>query len=323
MTDIADENILEEELYKAAYNRYKESAEEKLAGYLPEVDERSGVLRDAMLYSLEAGGKRLRPVLLLAACESVGGDIKKALPFACAIEFIHTYSLIHDDHPSMDNDDLRRGKPTNHKIFGDDIAILAGDGLLNSAMDVMLEAVIASKASEKDSLVNASYEISRAAGTRGMIAGQTSDVLMTGRRAAKASYIPAAARPEERASMLRYIHRNKTGALIRAAVRAGAILGGADSDALEALTFYAEKLGIVFQIVDDILDVTGDDAMLGKNTGMDEALGKLTYPALFGLEASYAFAADETEAAVKALQSPDARYDFMIKLALDLQKRIS
>lgn len=327
MNNISGKTAAEGSSYKEEYNRLKETAEKYLDAYIPDIDERSGILRDAMKYSVDAGGKRLRPVLLLAACEAAGGDIAEAVPFACAIEFIHTYSLIHDDHPSMDNDDLRRGKPTNHKVFGDDIAILAGDGLLNSGLDIMLEAVLTEKdAYARDRKLTAAYEISRAAGVRGMIAGQTTDVMMTGgglqeHRGRYCRYCEIS--DEEKPDMLRYIHKNKTGALIRAAVRAGAVIGGADDAELEAFTEYAEKVGLVFQIVDDILDVIGDEKKIGKKTGMDAELGKLTYPAVFGLEKSYSYAAEETAAAIAALERCSSATGFLKKLALDLQGRIS
>lgn len=310
----------EEESFSDLYGRLRGITEKALNEYLPKPDPRSGLLYDAMKYSLDAGGKRLRPVLLLAACRAVQGDPADALPFACAIEYIHTYSLIHDDHPSMDNDDLRRGKPTNHRVFGDDIAILAGDGLLNSAMDVMLGAVMDEKEPEKkERKLSAAFEISSAAGACGMVAGQTADVLATGGRMAQRIHLTEDEKPE----FLRYIHRNKTGALIRAAVRAGAIAGGAREEELSALTSYAENTGLVFQIVDDILDVVGEEQTLGKKIGMDAALGKLTYPALFGLEASFRFAQQYTQEAAEALALLGERGEFLRKLTLDLQKRIS
>ncbi len=300
-------------MYGKEYERLKNIVDNELAHRLPEVDAHSSILREAMLYSVKAGGKRLRPVLLLAACELCGGYAQKALPYACAVEFIHTYSLIHDDHPSMDNDDLRRGMPTNHKVFGDDIAILAGDGLLNSAFDVMLGDIIMQGCSSE--LVAAAYEISLAAGTRGMIAGQTADVVMSSQKGVNDD--------SNREEMLKYIHKNKTGALIRAAVRAGALIAKADENTLKALTEYAENLGLTFQIVDDILDVIGDEKTLGKNTGADEQSGKLTYPSLYGLEESKKKAAEVTRRAVNAISGMGEKKEFLIQLALDLQMRIS
>ena len=201
---------------------------------------------------MRAGGKRLRPVLLLAACEFAGGDINRALPYACAIEYIHTYSLIHDDMPEMDNDDLRRGMPTNHKMFGNAMALLAGDGLLSTAFEVMHkdELLYFDDSAKLKRRIRATYEISKYCGCRGMVAGQVADIEAEGKQCSK--------------EMLDYIHINKTAALIMAAVRAGAHLGGADDQMMEALTLYAENLGLAFQIVDDILDVVGDEATLGK-----------------------------------------------------------
>ena len=317
-------------MFNDQYGQLKEAVENRLAEFLPQVEPGSRLLYDAMVYSLNAGGKRIRPVLLLASCMAAGGRMEEAMPFACALEFIHTYSLIHDDHPSMDNDDLRRGKPTNHKVFGDDMAILAGDGLLNSAMDLMLgkiEEAALSPDSEKNLLlrrIQAAREISGAAGVRGMIAGQTADIRPDGIDA-------------DDQSRLIYIHKNKTGALIRAAVRAGALLGGAEGAVLEAFTVYGEQIGIAFQIVDDMLDVTGNAENLGKNTGMDEQMGKLTYPAVYGLTGSRKKAEEATDRARSAMAQPAAAnagasaeteealvYSvFLDHIALDLLNRIS
>ncbi len=312
------------------YAAWKKLVESHLCEFLPEVSERSSVLYEAMEYSLSAGGKRLRPVLLLEACSVCSGDVPHALPYACAIEFIHTYSLIHDDHPSMDDDDYRRGKLTNHKVFGDDIAILAGDGLLNSAFDIMLEAVLEAAAEGRSTqmLVRAAYEISKAAGVRGMVAGQTADVKNTDARrmaqAKDADDIASAMKDVGGDSeMLLYIHRNKTGALIRAAVRAGALIAGASEKQFEILTEYAENLGLAFQITDDILDVVGDEAALGKSTGADERLGKLTYPSVYGIEESRRRLKEVTQKAVSAAESLGEEGSFLGKLAIDLQDRIT
>lgn len=316
-------------MFSEKYDELKKLVEDNLLKYLPETEEENHLLNEAMKYSLEAGGKRIRPVLMLASCRLAGGDLSTAVPYACAIEFIHTYSLIHDDHPSMDNDDLRRGKPTNHKVFGDDMAILAGDGLLNSAMDVMFDDIYACMESDagEEALagrVRAAREISKAAGVRGMVAGQAADV--------RPSSI-GLDDPEK----LRYIQRRKTGALLRAAVVSGGLLGGAGGTRLAALTVYGEQVGAAFQIVDDILDVTGSAGDLGKNTGVDAELGKLTYPAVYGLEQSRKYAAEATEKAVAALDEvsghdPDVdaedavtaeSSDFLKHMALDLLDRIS
>lgn len=255
------------------FNDYKNIADEHLLDFMPSVDERSITVYNAMKYSLEAGGKRLRPVLVLAACDFCGGDIKDALPYAVAMEYIHTYSLIHDDLPCVDNDELRRGKPTNHVIFGEAMATLAGDGLLNSAFEIMLADM---KETEDTALLKrklqASNAIGNAAGCLGMIAGQVSDIEAEGKRVS--------------VEMLDYINRNKTGAIIKAAVQAGAYIGGADPKLFDDLTEYAKALGLAFQIRDDILDVTGTVEELGKNVGHDEETNKSTYPAIFGLEES-------------------------------------
>ncbi len=311
------------------YEFWKKLVESRLCGFLPEIEENSRVLYDAMEYSLSAGGKRLRPILLLEACSVCGGDIRKAMPYACALEFIHTYSLIHDDHPSMDDDDYRRGKLTNHKVFGDDMAILAGDGLLNSAFDIMMEDILSAAAVGGDTkpLMHAAYEISRAAGVRGMIAGQTADVKNTGMRTSREAENKVGSDFSDDhvsdSEMLLYIHKNKTGALIRAAVRAGALIADTSEKNLELLTQYAENLGLAFQITDDILDVVGSEAALGKCTGADESLGKLTYPAVYGIEESRKRLDEVTKKAVSAAESFGDEGAFLAKLAIDLQGRIT
>ena len=313
-------------MFSEKYQQLKQEVEDHLIPFLPVTAPESALLYDSMKYSLEAGGKRIRPVLLLASCLAAGGGLREAMPFACAMEYIHTFSLIHDDHPSMDNDDLRRGRPTNHKVFGDDMAILAGDALFSSAMDVMLETTESCEPGSAYQLrcIRASREISEASGVRGMAAGQAADI--------RPEHIQA-----DDARKLLYIHRYKTGALLRASVRAGAILGAAEPAMLEAFTVYGEQIGIAFQIVDDILDVTGDAASLGKNTGMDEQLGKLTYPSVYGLELSREKAEQATANARLALETvrkgnrnnPDAAEDsagyleFLEQMALDLLNRIS
>ena len=433
------------------FDYLKNMTERSLLRYLPTVEKYSEIIYESMKYSLLAGGKRIRPVLLLGTCALCGGDYDEALPFACAIEFIHTYSLIHDDHPSMDNDDLRRGKPTNHVIFGDDIAILAGDGLLNSAFDVMISeclssvdisadsAAYSSEDSASDSApglatdsapglatdlapglacekslyirnirkIRAMREISEASGVHGMIAGQTADVINTGNGSSGSSNarssgevsgnarsggevsgnavlddaeienpengLRAAANEdagmtkneaadmtkEEKEKLLLYIHKNKTGAIIRAAVRAGAILGGASEEVLALLTEYAENIGLAFQISDDILDEVSDSATLGKTAGKDRKMDKLTYPAVFGIEESRRRLDEATKNAINAAgkaskmlsEEQDGREkkssevrdgaqdkktlgmqggaqdknnsDFLVKMAIDLKNRIS
>lgn len=285
-----------------SYDEYRNFAEEHLMDYIPEIDHKSITLYDSMKYSITSGGKRLRPVLLLASCEFSGGTMVDALPYACALEYIHTYSLIHDDLPAMDNDDFRRGNPTNHRVFGDAIAILAGDGLLNSAYEIMnmdmlmyFDNPIALK-----KRICASYEISKGSGVRGMVAGQVADIEAQGHSCSK--------------EMLDYIHLNKTAALIVSAIRAGAYIGGADSERIEALTAYGENLGLLFQITDDILDVTGDSAEMGKATGADAKNNKSTYISVYNLEKTKQRAINLADNAKKALSNYGIDAQFYIDI---------
>ena len=224
-----------------------------------------------MLYSVLAGGKRLRPVLVIAAAEAVGGNRKDVLPFAVAAEYIHTYTLIHDDLPALDNDDLRRGKPTNHKVFGEAIAILAGDALLTQAFYLMTHSGLMGSI-PPGKLLQAAHDMTGAIGTSGMIGGQVVDIESEGKPI--------------NAETLEYIHIHKTGRLIKACIRAGAILSQAGVDQLESLSSYGEQIGLAFQIVDDILDITADQSLLGKDIGSDAEKEKATYPALYGLDES-------------------------------------
>lgn len=256
------------------YDDYKQMINDHLTDFLPATDDKASILRESMEYSLRVGGKRLRPVLLLASCDFAGGDISQALPYAASLEYIHTYSLIHDDLPAMDNDDLRRGKPTNHKVYGDDIAILAGDGLLNSAAEIMTGEVIR-QADDHDRMLRharAAHEIMSRAGIRGMIGGQTADV--------KSEYSQADA------ELVSFIEEHKTADLLTAPVRAGLLLAGADEKMLTCMTSYAHDIGVAFQILDDILDFEGDAELIGKNTGKDLDLGKCNYVCVHGMEAA-------------------------------------
>lgn len=267
-----------------------------------------GTVPDALLrameYSLEAGGKRLRPALLLASCEVCGGETAQAMPFACALEMIHTYSLIHDDLPAMDNDDLRRGRPTSHKVFGEGMAILAGDGLLHAAMELMLRA-----ACGMDSLrgTRAAEAVARRSGITGMVAGQVMDVTGEGGEAT-----------EEKVT---YIHAHKTADLLTAPVEAGLILGGADEEAIASGIAYGYHLGMAFQMVDDLLDVVGDAATLGKQTGMDAQLGKLTWVALRGVDGARQDAATHIRQAMEAAAGFDRGTAFFRALARDTLNR--
>lgn len=267
------------------YDECRQLVEQALAGQLEGLGEIPGGLLEAMEYSLLAGGKRLRPALLLMACDMAGGDVQTALPFACALEMIHTYSLIHDDLPAMDNDDLRRGRPTSHKRFGEDVAILAGDGLLSAAMELMLRAACAMGDLRG---ARAAHAIARRAGVTGMVAGQFVDVTEEG-----------TAPTEEKVG---YIHAHKTADLLTAPVEAGLMLAGAPDGQVRAGTAYGYHLGMAFQMVDDLLDVVGDAASLGKNTGMDAALGKLTWVALRGVQAARKDAEEHVRMACLALE---------------------
>jgi geranylgeranyl diphosphate synthase, type II len=257
-------------------------------------------LLHAMRYSLFSGGKRIRPLLALAAAEAVGAPIAPVLPFACAIELIHTYSLIHDDLPAMDDDDLRRGKPTSHVVFGEGMAILAGDALLTEAFRVMAEAA-AKPAVDPRAALQVLTEITIAAGARGMVAGQAAD--MDAERAA--ADLPT----------VEWIHIRKTGALIRAAVRAGAVLGSAAPDQLRRLTRYAEFLGLAFQVGDDVLDAEGATAMTGKSIGRDRIRHKATYPALLGLSAAKQRGQELLADAVRELRFLDSRAEPLREIA--------
>jgi geranylgeranyl diphosphate synthase type II len=255
------------------------------------------VLKESMRYSLLAGGKRLRPVLAMASYETCGGNARDIVQPASALEVIHAYSLIHDDLPAMDNDDLRRGKPTNHKVFGDAMAILAGDGLLTEAFLMIMGA----EDIRAERRLEAARELSLASGARGMVGGQAQDILSE--------------KAEPDRETLSFIHTHKTGALIRASVRFGGILADADRGSLDALTSYGEKLGLAFQIVDDILDIQGDESVLGKPVGSDEEKNKMTYPALYGLDASKERADELVREAVEALDSFSRRAEPLREIA--------
>ncbi|CEN94305.1 MAG: polyprenyl synthetase family protein [Paeniclostridium sp.] len=244
--------------------------EQILNEYMPKEEGYQKKIFESMNYSLKAGGKRLRPILTLEACKIVGGEEEEAIAFAVAIEMIHTYSLIHDDLPALDNDDLRRGRKTNHKVYGEAMAILAGDGLLNYAYEIMLKESIGKNDPEK--YLKAINEIAKSAGIYGMIGGQVVDIESEGKKIDM--------------DKLDFIHMNKTAAIIIGCMRAGAIIGNATDKQLEDITKYAKNIGLSFQIVDDILDIVGDEAKLGKNVGSDIDNEKSTYPSLIGLEKS-------------------------------------
>ncbi len=247
----------------------KKIVDRALDACLKKSPETPAELSRAMRYSALAGGKRLRPILCMAAAEAVGGDEKDALPAACALELIHTHSLIYDDLPCMDDDDFRRGKLTCHKKFGESAAILAGDAMLVKAFELVSHS--STKISDKARLAVV-YELSRAIGDSGLCAGQMIDLQVEGKNISPKT--------------LQYIHKHKTAKLFTASVRCGALLGNATEKQLQNLTHYGEYIGLAFQIVDDILDVTGNEKKLGKKSGQDEKKGKNTYPKLYGIEAS-------------------------------------
>ena len=247
-----------------------QAVDRALDRFLPRESAPPASLHKAMRYSVFAGGKRLRPVLVAAGAEAVGGTLEAVMPAACAVEMIHTYSLIHDDLPAMDNDDFRRGVPTSHKVFGEAIAILAGDALLTLAFRLLANSSPAG--GEAGRLRDMLIEVADAAGSSGMVGGQVADIECEGRVAS--------------AVIVDYIHTHKTAALIRASIRSGAILAGASSAELKALGVVGDSLGLAFQIMDDILDITATSEELGKTAGKDQAQQKATYPAVHGIEAS-------------------------------------
>ena len=292
-------------MWKTYCNERITLIEEALSHWIPAQEGLLKFLFESMRYSLFAGGKRLRPVLLMAAADAVGGEGRRYLRVACALEMIHTYSLIHDDLPAMDNDDYRRGKLTNHKVFGEGMAILAGDGLLTAAFEQMLlqEEVDAA------CLTQVVREIAAAAGPAGMVGGQAVDLAASGQ-----------AQPLNQEE-LRFMHRAKTGALFRAALRGGGLLAGATQEQLAALTVYAEEFGLAFQITDDILDVTGDEATIGKPVGSDERNEKETYVSLYSLDGARRMAEESVQRAVTAIEIFGAEADVLRSLATYLVSR--
>lgn len=264
--------------------RTRQAVEKALRSAVPPLSTRPASIHRAMRYSLLSGGKRLRPVLCCAAAEACGGTVRGAMPAACAVEMVHAYSLIHDDLPCMDDDDLRRGKPTSHKVFGEAVAVLAGDALLTQAFALLA----AARPRARYDAADLTAELARAAGSRGLIAGQVADIEAEGRECSEAA--------------LYFIHAAKTGMLLRAALKLGAMCAGATAGRLAVLDRFGFALGLAFQIQDDILDSTQSAGTLGKTPGKDAAAGKLTFPAFFGLERSRELSAYWTGEAVQALR---------------------
>lgn len=284
--------IANKDTFLDAYMRDRRKiVEDALRWYLPSAANSPPEIYKAIHYSVFAGGKRLRPILCLAAVDACGGDLASAMPVACALELIHTYSLIHDDLPAMDNDDFRRGKPTSHKVFGEDIAILAGDALLTEAF-ALLSRVEKARFSAARRLA-AIHEIAQAAGIAGMVGGQAMDLLSE------------KSKPD--AAVLYEMHRRKTGALIVAAVKAGAIISNAGEDKIQALADYGINIGLAFQIADDILNVEGDRELMGKGTGSDAVRGKVTYPSLLGMDEAKEKLQKHIDTAVAGLSIFDER----------------
>ena len=298
-----------ENLRMRSFDEYRQLINSQLTSLIREGAPESSVLREAMRYSLEVGGKRLRPALLLAACDFAGGDISDALPYALSVEYIHTYSLIHDDLPAMDNDDLRRGKPTNHKVYGEAMAILAGDGLLSTAAETLTGEPLkhADDACSMANHIRAAHEIMSRAGTYGMIAGQTADILGEDL--------------EPTPELIEYIELHKTADLITAPVRAGLMIAGADSEMLDNFTLYARDIGVAFQILDDILDIEGDQSLLGKTVGKDAEQGKCNYAYVHGPEAAKAELHRLTAEAKSAIAQYGDEAEFFITLADSLETR--
>ena len=259
-------------------------------------------LHRSMGYSLMAGGKRIRPILAIASHEALGGRSRNIIPIASSLELIHTYSLIHDDLPAMDNDDMRRNKPTNHIVFGEATAILAGDALLTDAFGI-----ISGLKENPLTLINVLGELTHACGPQGMVGGQTVDIILEGKKARK--------------SDLLYIHTHKTGALIRASVRIGALTARAPQDKLNALTKYGENVGLAFQIIDDILDITGTNKELGKSVGADIVRGKNTYPSVFGIKKSAEDAESLIKKSLAAIRDFDDRAEPLREIAKYILRR--
>lgn len=283
---------------------YIEIIENSLANSVTIDNQYYTILKEAMLYSLMAGGKRLRPTLALATAELFEKELREVVAFACAIEMIHTYSLIHDDLPAMDNDDFRRGKPTNHKMFGEAIAILAGDALLNLAYETMIKDALAGNTLKK---LRAMEVIAQYAGSLGMIGGQVIDLSCEGRKADS--------------EQLKTMHKLKTGALIKAPVESAAIICEADENQLTALSKYAANLGLAFQIKDDILDVEGSMEEMGKKPGSDSLSDKSTYVTLYGMEKSKQMLKEVTKEGIAFLDQFGKRADFLRELAASMETR--
>lgn len=291
--------------FKVQLKKYQEQVNNELEKYSGKKDVPEKILNNSMEYSLMAGGKRLRPILVIATYEIFGKNINKCIPYAVAIEMVHNFSLIHDDLPGIDNDDFRHGKPTNHKKFNETTAILAGDGLLNQAYIVISEDLIKSESEELKNKLKVFNEFSTAVDR--MIAGEYIDTEYEGKQITD--------------EYLEYIHKNKTGALLKLCVRMGAILANANEKDLEKLTKYAEKIGLAFQIKDDILSEEGNEEILGKPVGNDKELEKCTYVSKYGLQGAKKILEEITKEAIEELKEYGDRAEFLRELALYIKDR--
>ena len=291
--------------FKVQLKKYPEQVTNELEKYLRKKDVPEKILNNSMEYSLMAGGKRLRPILVIATYEIFGKNINKCIPYAVAIEMVHNFSLIHDDLPGIDNDDFRHGKPTNHKKFNEATAILAGDGLLNQAYIVISEDLIKSESEELKNKLKVFNEFSTAVDR--MIAGEYIDTEYEGKQITD--------------EYLEYIHKNKTGALLKLCVRMGAILANANEKDLEKLTKYAEKIGLAFQIKDDILSEEGNEEILGKPVGNDKELEKCTYVSKYGLQGAKKILEEITKEAIEELKEYGDKAEFLRELALYIKDR--
>jgi geranylgeranyl diphosphate synthase type II len=292
---------------KAYLSEKKALVDRSLDVYLPECAGPLAQLVKAMRYSLFAGGKRVRPILCVAGAEAVGGRAQDVLTVACALEMIHTYSLIHDDLPAMDDDDLRRGRPTNHKVFGEAMALLAGDGLLTEAFRLLSHPDLCGRVSHSV-IVRTVGIIATAAGCQGMVGGQAVDMEVGGRT-------------EVDGPLLEFMDVHKTGALIEASVASGVLLGGGDERDVETFSLYGRKIGLAFQIADDILDVEGDSEAMGKRAGSDIRMNKMTFPKVFGMTRSREMGARLVEEAIESLARYDAKAEPLRRIARYILER--
>ncbi|MEM9400276.1 MAG: polyprenyl synthetase family protein [Verrucomicrobiota bacterium] len=289
--------------FKAYWQKRQKLVEQGLNKWLPAKNKKPSTIHEAMRYSIFAGGKRLRPIICLASAEALEGDIDAAVPLACAVECIHTYSLIHDDLPCMDNDDLRRGQPTSHKVFGEGMAVLAGDALLTEAFAIAARC----RGWRRYSVADVVQELALASGSQALIAGQVADIEAEGQKLTPAQ--------------LRYIHENKTGALITTSIRLGAMSANATPTKLQLLTDFGRALGLAFQIIDDILDITQTSEQLGKSAGKDLHAEKATYPAILGMDKAKKEANRLTKLAMSKLEPLGQKAEALRSIAQYLLKR--